>query len=160
VHHRRRSTLLSLGLAALAVSAPNRVRAAEEAYQIGPRGLEYTDVVVGTGPSPSKGDLVVAGYRGSFAPGESGPAFDANTRFSFAVGNGEVIAGWDLAVLGEGVSLPPMKVGGKRKIKLPPSIAYGSRGAGCRGPNYCVIPPDSTLFFTIELKEIKTSAKR
>ncbi|PNY01794.1 peptidyl-prolyl cis-trans isomerase chloroplastic-like, partial [Trifolium pratense] len=59
-----------------------------------------------------------------------------------------VIKGWDEGILG-GDGIPPMLTGGKRTLKLPPELGYGSRGAGCRGGS-CVIPPDSVLLFDVE----------
>lgn len=74
--------------------------------------------------------------------------------FVFSAGVGEVIKGWDMCVMGSG-DMPPMKVGGIRKALIPPGLAYGAKGAGCRGDGSCSIPPDSTLEFTIELVGIK-----
>ena len=65
----------------------------------------------------------------------------------------QVIKGWDIAILGSG-ELPPMHVGGVRSLKLPAELAYGSKGAGCRGGE-CIIPPDTQLSFVIQLKEVR-----
>ena len=106
-------------------------------------GLKYTDEKIGTGDFPSKGDLLVVHYTGTL---EDGTVFDSsikrNQPIEFPVGTGRVIPGWD-----EG--LMSMKVGGKRKLIIPPDLGYGSRGAGG------VIPPNATLFFDVELIEIK-----
>jgi len=106
-------------------------------------GLQYIDLVVGSGESPQKGDNVVVDYTGWL---EDGTKFDSSvdrgTPFTFPIGMGRVIPGWD-----EGVS--SMKVGGKRKLIIPSELAYGERGAGN------VIPPNSTLTFEVELHEIK-----
>ena len=65
----------------------------------------------------------------------------------------QVISGWDLTILGA-QAMPPMRVGGLRTVMLPPSLAYGSRGAGCRPNGACVIPPDSGLTFVIGLTNV------
>jgi peptidylprolyl isomerase len=105
-------------------------------------GLKYVDRVVGKGPVPKQGDTVVVNYTGRFT---SGKVFDTSVGkkpFEFALGRGQVIKGWD-----EGVG--SMHVGGKRKLTVPPDLAYGSRGY----PG--VIPPNSTLIFDVELLKIK-----
>lgn len=106
-------------------------------------GLKYVDLVVGSGVCPKKGDRVVVHYVGCL---ESGKKFDSSVDrdqpFVFTLGAGEVIKGWD-----EGLST--MKVGGKRKLTIPPQLAYGSRGAGG------VIPPNATIVFEVELLNIE-----
>jgi peptidylprolyl isomerase len=107
-----------------------------------PSGLQYRDMVVGKGPQPKVGDTVVVNYTGTFA---SGKVFDTSVGkqpFKFTLGRGEVIKGWD-----EGVA--SMRVGGKRKLVIPPDLAYGAGGY----PG--VIPPNSTLTFVVELLSIK-----
>ena len=79
-----------------------------------------------------------------------GKKVDFAKFFVFSGGSGEVIKGWDMAVMGSG-SMPPMKVGGTRKALIPPELAYGAKGAGCAGNGECRIPPDSVLEFSIEL---------
>jgi peptidylprolyl isomerase len=107
-------------------------------------GLKYQDVVVGKGPQPKPGDDILVNYTGRFT---NGKVFDTSLSpgrgpFELHVGRGEVIKGWD-----EGLST--MHVGGKRKLIIPPDLAYGPRGyAG-------VIPPNSTLTFDVELLKIK-----
>jgi FKBP-type peptidyl-prolyl cis-trans isomerase len=102
-------------------------------------GLQYVDLVVGTGRAAEPGDTATVHYTGWLADGTS---FDSsrtrNEPFSFRVGAGRVIKGWDEGVLG-------MKVGGTRKLIIPPALGYGARGAGN------VIPPDATLTFEVEL---------
>jgi peptidylprolyl isomerase len=113
-----------------------------------PSGLQYEDITVGTGPSPRNGQIAVVHYTGwLWVNGEKGKKFDSSvdrgTPFSFPVGQGRVIKGWD-----EGVA--SMKVGGKRMLLIPPQLGYGSRGAGGG-----LIPPNATLLFEVELLEIK-----
>ena len=106
-------------------------------------GLKITELNVGDGAEASAGQTVVVHYRGTL---ENGKQFDASydrvTPFSFPLGAGRVIKGWDEGVVG-------MKVGGKRKLVIPPDLAYGSRGAGG------VIPPNATLTFEVELLDVK-----
>ena len=105
-------------------------------------GLKITELSVGDGAEAAAGQTVVVHYRGTL---ENGKQFDASydrvTPFSFPLGAGRVIKGWDEGVVG-------MKVGGKRKLVIPPDLAYGSRGAGG------VIPPNATLTFEVELLDI------
>jgi peptidylprolyl isomerase len=113
-----------------------------------PSGLQYEDITVGTGPSPRNGQIAVVHYTGwLWVDGGKGKKFDSSVDrgapFSFPVGQGRVIKGWD-----EGVA--SMKVGGKRMLLIPPQLAYGSRGAGGG-----LIPPNATLLFEVELLEIK-----
>ena len=107
-------------------------------------GLKYKDVVVGKGPLPKAGDDVLVNYTGRFP---NGNIFDTSLKpgrgpFELHLGRGEVIKGWD-----EGLST--MHVGGKRKLTIPPGLAYGAQGY----PG--VIPPNSTLTFDVELLKIK-----
>jgi len=106
-------------------------------------GLKYMDKVVGTGASPSKGNLVTVHYTGTLANGKKfDSSLDRGKPFTFVIGKGQVIKGWD-----EGVAT--MKVGGKRKLIIPPELGYGNRGAGR------VIPPNATLNFDVELLDVK-----
>jgi FKBP-type peptidyl-prolyl cis-trans isomerase len=106
-------------------------------------GLEYIEVVAGTGAQAEAGKIVSVHYTGKF---QDGKVFDSSvTRgepITFPLGSGNVIKGWD-----EGIAL--MRVGGKAQLIIPPNLAYGARGAGG------VIPPNATLVFDVELVLIK-----
>ena len=102
-------------------------------------GLEYEDEVVGTGDSPKSGQKVTVHYTGWLTNGKKfDSSRDRGQPFSFTIGRGQVIAGWDEGVAG-------MKVGGKRKLTIPPTLGYGAKGAGG------IIPPGATLIFDVEL---------
>jgi peptidylprolyl isomerase len=107
-------------------------------------GLQYWDLKEGTGTTASAGKSVSVHYTGWLA--SNGKKFDSSVDrgqpFMFQLGAGQVIKGWD-----EGVS--GMKVGGKRQLRIPPELGYGSRGAGG------VIPPNATLIFDVELLAVK-----
>ena len=106
-------------------------------------GLKYIDIEEGNGETPNVGQTVVVHYTGTL---EDGTKFDSsrdrNSPFSFKIGIGQVIKGWD-----EGVGT--MKPGSRRQLIIPPELGYGQRGAGG------VIPPNATLIFDVELLEIK-----
>lgn len=106
-------------------------------------GLKYIELVVGDGDSPKTGDEVAVHYTGYLTDGKKfDSSVDRNKPFSFTIGYGQVIKGWD-----EGVAT--MKVGGKRKLIIPANLGYGSRGAGR------VIPPNAELVFDVELLGVK-----
>ncbi|MFH0801152.1 MAG: FKBP-type peptidyl-prolyl cis-trans isomerase [bacterium] len=106
-------------------------------------GLKYVDTVVGHGAFPEQGDIVRVHYTGWLLGGRKfDSSVDEGKPFEFTLGAGRVIKGWD-----EGIST--MKVGGKRKLIIPPNLGYGPQGAGG------AIPPNSTLVFEIELLGIK-----
>lgn len=114
-----------------------------EKPEITASGLRITNLVVGTGAEATSGQTVVVHYRGTLEDGSQFDAsYDRGTPFSFPLGAGRVIKGWDEGVQG-------MKVGGKRKLVIPPDLAYGKRGAGG------VIPPNATLLFEVELLDVK-----
>jgi FKBP-type peptidyl-prolyl cis-trans isomerase FkpA len=108
--------------------------------------LSTTDLVVGSGPTASTGQTVTVAYTGWLyeegAADNKGTQFDqtsAESPFSFVLGAGQVIAGWDQGLNG-------MKVGGRRRLVIPPALAYGTQGAGGG-----LIPPNATLIFEVEL---------
>ena len=108
-----------------------------------PDGLKYVDLSVGHGATPKAGQKVTVTYVGTL---QNGTKFDASAdhggTFAFTIGEGQVIKGWD-----EGVAT--MRVGGKRRLIVPPELAYGAQGAGG------VIPPNATLHFVIGLVTIE-----
>ena len=106
-------------------------------------GLQFSDSVVGTGAQPQAGQTVIVHYTGYL---DNGTVFDSSVKsnqpLEFVLGTGSVIRGWD-----EGIA--SMKVGGKRKLVIPPQLAYGDRGSSG------VIPPNARLTFDVELLGIK-----
>lgn len=108
-----------------------------------PSGLQIDDEVVGQGDEAVAGDHVMVHYTGwLWTDGAAGRKFDSSKDrgqpFDFPLGAGHVIRGWDEGVAG-------MRVGGRRKLLIPPEMGYGARGAGG------VIPPNATLLFEVEL---------
>lgn len=104
----------------------------------GPSSLETQDIVVGTGETAANGDRLTVHYIGSFLDGrvfES--SYTTGQPYTFVLGAGRVIPGWDQGI-------PGMKVGGKRRLTIPPSLAYGASG---NGP----IPPNTPIRFEVEL---------
>ena len=102
-------------------------------------GLKFIDIVEGTGVAPSTGNKVTVHYTGYLTNGKKfDSSVDRNSPFTFVIGYGQVIKGWD-----EGVA--SMKVGGKRKLIIPAELGYGRQGAGG------LIPPNSELVFDVEL---------
>ncbi|MDP3994221.1 MAG: FKBP-type peptidyl-prolyl cis-trans isomerase [bacterium] len=101
------------------------------------------DLVVGTGDEAVSGKKVTVNYSGTLTDGSKfDSSYDRGVPFSFTLGLGEVIQGWDLGVNG-------MKVGGKRKLTIPSSLGYGASGAGA------AIPPNATLVFEVELLQVE-----
>lgn len=110
-----------------------------------PDGLQYIDVTVGTGVQARSTDTVVVQYTGWLSDGTKfDSSRDRNQPFSVALNQGQVIQGWD-----EGI--PGMKVGGKRKLIIPGSLAYGPQGRTDPASGATIIPPNATLVFLIEL---------
>ena len=108
-----------------------------------PSGLQYRDLVVGTGAAASQGATAVVHYTGWLMDGTKfDSSLDRGQPLDFVIGQGRVIKGWE-----EGVGT--MNVGGKRELIIPPDLAYGDRGAGG------VIPPGATLKFEVELLELR-----
>ena len=112
-----------------------------------PSGLKYTDAKAGTGAEAARGKKVTVHYTGwLYNNGQKGNKFDSSRDrgqpFSFGLGSGQVIKGWDEGVAG-------MKVGGQRTLIIPASLGYGARGAGG------VIPPNATLMFDVELLKVE-----
>ncbi|GJP55230.1 hypothetical protein CLOM_g14202 [Closterium sp. NIES-68] len=146
----RRSLLLAgLALACGAAGAAGEARAASCELTATPSGLLFCDSAVGDGVVAESGMLIKAHYNGTLL---DGTVFDNSYRrgrpLVFRVGAGEVIRGWDLGIVG-GDGIPAMRAGGKRTLRIPASLAYGARGAGCRGGS-CIIPPNSDLLFDVE----------
>jgi peptidylprolyl isomerase len=106
-------------------------------------GLKYQDLVVGTGASPQRGQIVTVNYTGTLENGTKfDSSYDSGRPADFAIGVGRVIKGWD-----EG--LMSMKVGGKRKLMVPSRLGYGPAGNPPR------IPPNANLIFEVELLGVK-----
>ena len=106
-------------------------------------GLKYEDLAEGTGAVAADGQRVVVHYTGWLIDGRKfDSSRDREEPFEFALGKGHVIRGWDEGVAG-------MRIGGTRRLTIPPQLGYGPRGAGG------VIPPNATLVFEVELLEIR-----
>ena len=144
----RRCALVSVGvvfLATLAVACGGGTTENSSVTQ-----LVRQDESVGTGTEAQSGRTVTVHYTGwlydASRPDQRGAKFDSsrdrNEPFSFSLGAGEVIRGWDEGVAG-------MKVGGRRILTIPPDMGYGARGAGG------VIPPNATLLFDVELLDVR-----
>lgn len=122
-----------------AASGPTKVTGAPTKT---PTGLEYWDVKVGTGAEAQNGQSVKVQYTGWLTNGKKFDSSVGGPPFSFKIGAGNVIKGWDEGVAG-------MKIGGKRQLRIPTDLAYGQKGY----PG--VIPPNSTLIFDVELVGVK-----
>lgn len=105
-------------------------------------GLKIEDEIIGTGAEAKSGDTVTVNYLGTLENGKKfDSSYDRNQPFTTQIGVGQVIKGWDEGIVG-------MKVGGKRKLTIPPALGYGSQDMGS-------IPPNSTLIFEVELLGVK-----
>jgi len=153
---RRRALVLATVFAALAAvavgAAPPAAKpkpqppAKEQKEVTTASGLKYVDLKVGTGEEARAGDKVTVHYTGWLTDGTKfDSSVDRGQPFVFPLGARRVIRGWDEGVAG-------MKVGGKRKLTIPPDLGYGARGAGN------VIPPNATLVFDVELLKVEHGA--
>ena len=138
----RRPRLLAVvavvgAVASIAAAACGRKRAART---VG--GVSIEELKVGSGATATSGKMVSAHYTGRFPDGTKfDSSYDAGAPIEFLLGSGKVIKGWDVGIEG-------MRVGGKRKLTIPPELAYGARGGG-------PIPPNATLVFDVELVAVK-----
>ncbi len=142
-----RYALAALGLSTLGLFAPAASPVSAAEVKTMSNGLKYADTVEGKGAEAKPGQTVEVHYTGWLDQGgQKGSKFDSsldrNDPFSFRLGAGQVIRGWDEGVAG-------MKVGGKRTLIIPADLGYGARGAGG------VIPPNATLIFDVELLGVK-----
>ncbi|HEY6347873.1 MAG TPA: FKBP-type peptidyl-prolyl cis-trans isomerase [Candidatus Angelobacter sp.] len=131
--------VLVLFLSACSKSGPTKVSGPATTTA---SGLQYWDIVTGSGATAAPGKQVSVQYTGWLTDGTRfDSSVDRNQPFDFTLGVGQVIKGWDEGVAG-------MKAGGKRQLRIPPNLAYGSRA---RDP----IPANSTLIFDVELLQVK-----
>lgn len=141
------SLIILINCSSSALAEKPKMEKSEDKIVTTPSGLKYKDSKVGTGDLAVAGKNVEVQYTGWLDKnGEKGDKFDSSvdrgTPFSFPLGAGRVIKGWDEGVAG-------MKVGGSRTLMIPSSLGYGSRGAGG------VIPPNADLIFDVELLAVK-----
>ncbi len=128
---------------------PSPAAVAEPGMTVTPSGLQYQEIEVGDGLRPLFNQIVRVRYSGWLTDGVK---FDSNIDddegpLEFKVGRGEVIKGWDMGI-GGGAGIPPMRVGGRRKLIIPPQLGYGSQANG-------TLPANSTLIFDVTLVGIK-----
>jgi FKBP-type peptidyl-prolyl cis-trans isomerase len=123
-------------------TAPTTATPGDKVHKL-PSGLQYEDLVVGDGKMADPGLTAVVHYTGWLTDGTKfDSSLDRNQPFKFVLGQHQVIDGWDQGVRG-------MRVGGKRKLTIPPDLGYGSQGAGG------VIPPNATLVFEVQLLDVQ-----
>lgn len=121
----------------------NQPEQKEETAPMPSETLQIEDIIVGEGKEATAGKLISVHYTGTLLDGTKfDSSLDRGEPFEFVLGTGQVIQGWDQGFNG-------MKVGGKRKLIIPPELGYGDRGAGAS------IPPNSTLVFEVELLDVK-----
>lgn len=114
-----------------------------EELEGGGENLKIEDLIIGEGEEAKEGDAVAVNYFGTLEDGKKfDSSYDRGNPFTFTLGEGEVIKGWDQGLIG-------MKVGGKRRLTIPPELAYGEEGAGE------AIPPNATLVFEVELLKVE-----
>ena len=144
MRHRQALVLASLGMllaTCLAVAAPAIEKPADKVIKT-ESGLQYVELKKGEGSAAKEGDVVEVHYTGSLKDGKVfDSTLDRNQPFTFDLGTGKVIKGFDEGIAG-------MKVGGKRKLIIPAKLAYGERGAGN------LVPPNAELTFEVELLKI------
>jgi len=123
--------------------SPTPTQPATLTKEEGMENLKVEDIQVGTGDAALSGKRVTVNYSGTLVNGTKfDSSYDRGVPFNFNLGAGEVIKGWDLGVV-------DMKVGGKRKLTIPPELGYGATGAGS------AIPPNATLIFEVELLKVE-----
>ena len=127
--------------ATVAPTTAGATNAAPAATEPDATKLKIIDERVGTGPVAKTGDDLSMNYKGTLTNGEVFDQSYGKAPFDFALGAGKVIKGWDEGIIG-------MKVGGKRKLIIPPDLGYGAQGAGEK------IPPNATLIFEVELLSV------
>ncbi len=133
------AALLAFGIGTLSVQADDKEKKVTETAS----GLKYQDLKVGTGAEATKGTDVTVHYTGTLINGKKfDSSLDRGQPFTFSLGAGQVIKGWDEGVAG-------MKVGGKRKLFIPAKLAYGDREVGGG-----LIPANSDLIFEVELLKV------
>ena len=135
-----------------AATAQDKTKNVAEGMKTTPSGLQYQDIVVGTGPKPLLGQTVSIAYTGWL---QNGKQFETNVGkepFLLKYGMDSDIKGWKLGIAGSSKeSIPPMRVGGKRKLIIPPDLAYGTDGSD-------VIPGNATLTFEVEVRGIRRNS--
>ena len=133
-----------IGAAALLFSGKGSKNAGKFGEEVTtPSGLKYIDEVIGTGPSPLRGRTVTVHYTGMLEDGTKfESSLDRGQPYDFRIGVGGVVKGWDEGIM-------TMRIGGRRRLIIPPDLGYGATG---RPP---LIPPNSTLIFDIELINVK-----